>query len=73
VTLREEVLFRQYGATILKFDFFVKLKNNDLAWNLVKKLKKVLFLAGDIIYADNSASESMYFVQYGDVKLVALN
>ena len=51
----------------------MKLKNNDLAWNLVKKLKKVLFLAGDIIYTDNSASESMYFVQYGDVKLVAIN
>ena len=39
ITLREEVLFHQYGAIILKFEFFEKLKNDDLAWDIVKHLE----------------------------------
>ena len=72
-TLKEEVLFHQFGAIIKKFEFFEKLRNNDLTWVLVKSMKKISFTPGDIIYADNSVSDNMYFIHQGYVKLFAEN
>lgn len=40
---------------------------------MVRHLSKISFGQGDIIYADNELSETMYLINRGQVKLVAEN
>lgn len=68
-TLKEEVFFHQFGSIIKKFDYFEKFRNNDLTWAIVKAFKKISFTPGDVIYADNSVADCMYFIHLGYVKL----
>lgn len=72
-TIKEEVLFHQYGSIIKKFLFFKKQNNNEFVWLIVKQLDKIQFDKGDIIYHDNNISECMYLIHKGIVKLFAEN
>lgn len=72
-TLKEEVMFHQYGAIIKKFHFFEKVNNNDFVWGAVKCLKKISFDKNDTIYFDDSISDCMYLIHKGFVKLYAEN
>ena len=71
-TLKEEVLFHQYGSIIKRFQFF-KSQNNQFVWLTVKCLTKIAFDKSEIIYHDDSISDCMYFIHKGQVKLFADN
>lgn len=72
-TLKEEVFFHQYGRLIEQFEFFQDLERSECIWGMVRHLSKISFGQGDIIYADNELSETMYLINRGQVKLIAEN
>ena len=72
-TLKEEVLFHQYGSIIKRFEFFTKMTNNQFVWATVKKLAKLAYDKNENIYIDNSISDCMYFIHKGQIKLYAEN
>jgi hypothetical protein len=37
-TLKEEVLFHQYGGIMFKFNFFESIGNNDFVWSILQKV-----------------------------------
>lgn len=51
-TLKEEVLFHQYGTLMFSFSFFEKIGNNDFVWSMLQNIKKIHFDRNDIIYKD---------------------
>ena len=72
-TIKEEVQFHRYGSIIKKFQFFKKSTNNSFVWQVVKCLTKIAFEKNDIIYHDDSISDSMYLIHNGIIKLHAEN
>ena len=72
-TLKEEVLFFQYGSIIKRFNFFTSMTNNQFVWTTVKKLVKLAYDRNESIYIDNSISDSMYFIHKGIIKIYAEN
>lgn len=72
-TLKEEVLFHQYGSIIKTFKFFKDNLNNTFVWTTVKLLSKISYDQNEVIYNDNSISDSMFFIHKGIVKLYAEN
>ena len=72
-TIKEEILFHQYGQLISRFDFFQTLQNNDFVWGILRNLSKTTYDKFDIIYKDNQIANAMYFIHKGYVKLYAEN
>lgn len=72
-TIKEEVQFHRYGSIIKKFQFFKKQTNNSFVWQVVKCLTKIAFEKNDVIYHDDSISDSMYLIHNGIIKLHAEN
>jgi hypothetical protein len=52
-TLKEEVLFHQYGGIMFKFTFFENIGNNDFVWSILQKVTQISFDRGDVIYVDD--------------------
>jgi hypothetical protein len=61
-TLKEEVLFHQYGKIMFKFAFFENINNNDFVWSILQKIIKISFDRGDVIYTDDKYANSMYLI-----------
>lgn len=61
-TLKEEVLFHQYGKIMFKFAFFENMGNNDFVWSILQKINKITFDRGDTIYTDDKYANSMYLI-----------
>lgn len=71
-TMKEILFYHQYGDSIIKFDYLMKLPI-DAAWTIVKKMKKISFEEGDMIYEDNSLASCFFLIYQGQVKLFANN
>ncbi len=72
-TLKEELFFYQYGELIKKLEFIQNISHSECKWAIVRSLKKIMFGKGDLIYNDNYISESIYFIETGQVRLYAEN
>jgi CRP-like cAMP-binding protein len=72
-TLKEELFFYQYGDLIKKLDFIQNISHSECKWAIVRSLKKIMFGKGDLIYNDDYISESIYFIEIGQVRLYADN
>lgn len=51
----------------------MEIKNSNFVWTTVKLLNKITYDFGEIIFRDNAAAESMYFIHKGIVRLYAEN
>lgn len=52
-TLKEEIIYFQYGGIIKKIDFLKNASDNKFIWDLIQVLKKSRYHKGMDIYYDN--------------------
>ena len=64
-TMKEEVLFFQFGKLIDEFAFLYDIKDQNCVWNLMRIVKKVTFERFDYIYHDGAFSETIYLLYKG--------
>jgi hypothetical protein len=60
-------------ASALSVDFIQNISHSECKWAIVRSLKKIMFGKGDLIYNDDYISESIYFIEVGQVRLYADN
>ena len=61
-TMKEEVLFFQFGKLIDEFSFLYDLGDQNCIWNIMRILRKSTFEKLDTIYADGTFSETIYLI-----------
>ena len=69
-TLKEEILYFQYGVLIKKMNFFKDQNNLKFIWDFLQHMNKALYHRHTEIYIDNGLSDVMFFINYGQVNLL---
>jgi len=72
-TLREEVLFHQFGGLQKSIELLRRIDNHEFVWTLVQWLRKIKVIKDDVIYREHDFSEDIYFIKAGRVKLYSKN
>ena len=72
-SLREEVLYKQYGPLVEKIKILNDSDDNEFVWALVQLAQKISFGKDDTIYWQNDFSESFFMIYEGKVQLFAQN
>jgi len=54
IAMKEALMYHQYGPLMNRFDFFETTSNNLFVWDMLKKLSKIQYEKGDVLYEDNS-------------------
>ena len=68
-TLKEEMIFYQYGKLIKDLAFFQYVKDNDCVWAILQKFYKIKFDTNQVIYSEGEPSDIMFFIHKGKVHL----
>ena len=72
-SLKEEVLYKQYGAMVECIKILNESDDNEFVWALVQLAQKIYFGRDDTIYWQNDFSENFYMIYRGKVQLFAQN
>ena len=72
-TLKEDVLFNQFGFLIKSLEFFQDIKESQCWWNIAQLMQKIQYDGNDKIYQDGQISDTIYFIHKGTVKLYSDN
>ena len=71
--LKEEIFFHQYGFLVQEITFLRSVDNMDFTWSLVSNLQKIRYMRNDVLYTNGFISQTLFFIQYGKIKLYAEN
>lgn len=73
ISLREEVLYRQYGGLVETIKMLRDSTDNEFVWAVVQIANKIAFEKDDTIYMPGDISENIYMIYKGRVSLYAQN
>jgi signal-transduction protein with cAMP-binding, CBS, and nucleotidyltransferase domain len=68
--LKEDLMFFQYGTIIRTMTLFQHFNNYKFIWDILQNLNKSVFYKDTEIYKDGDLSDTMYFIQTGQVNLL---
>lgn len=71
LSLREEVLYRQFGGLVETIKVLRDSTDNEFVWAVVQIASKIAFEKDDTIYWAGDFSENIYMIYKGRVSLYA--
>ena len=72
-TLKEEMIFYQFGKLINQLEFFETIRDNDCIWAILSRLSRIKYDFNQQIYAEGEPGEIIYFIHSGKVVLKTWN
>lgn len=73
LSLKEEVLYRQFGGLVETIKVLRDSTDNEFVWAVVQIANKIAFEKDDTIYWQGDFSENSYMIYKGEVSLYAQN